>query len=318
MTETDEKKVMIQEIVDFFGLEQLTGNAESLNRWVVIPDVNRPGFELSGYFKPTEPRRVVIIGNKEIEYIGHLSEEEQRSRFPSITDGLTPMLIITKNNEIPPILKEVAIERNFPIFRTSIDTYRIMVDLITFLDEKLAPEETLSGDLMVIYGVGVLLTGESGMGKSEIAMELMRDGQVLVADDRVDIQKIHNNLYGHAPELLRGMLEIRGIGIIDVERMFGANILSKRNRIDLVINLVRYNASEEYERIGDEMTGYTQIMGVKIPAMSLPVSSGRSMRALVETAVTNYLLKQEGYNSTEEFKERLHAELLRKNQEARR
>ena len=302
---------MIQEIVDFFSLEQLTGNEQSLNRWVVIPDVNRPGFELSGYFKPTEPRRVVIIGNKEIEYIGHLSDDEQRARFPSITDGLTPMLIITKNNEIPPILKEVAMERNFPVFRTRNDTYRMMVDLITFLDERLAPEETLSGDLMVVYGKGVLITGESGMGKSEIAMELVRDGQVLVADDRVDVQKIHNSLYGHAPELLRGMLEIRGIGIIDVERMFGANNLSPRSRIDLVIHLVKYDASEEYERIGDEMTAYTNIMGVNIPAMSLPVSPGRSMRALIETAVSNFILKEEGYNSTEEFKERLH-EMLRK------
>ena len=317
MADTDQNKVMIQEIVNFFGLEQLTGNEQSLNRWVVIPDVNRPGFELSGYFKPTEPRRVVIIGNKEIEYIGHLSEEEQRARFPSITDGLTPMMIITKNNEIPPILKEVAIERNFPIFRTSYDTYRIMVDLITFLDERLAPEETLSGDLLVVYGKGVLLTGESGMGKSEIAMELVRDGQVLVADDRVDVQKIHNNLYGHAPELLRGMLEIRGIGIIDVERMFGANKLVGRHRIDLVINLVRYDASEEYERIGDEMTSFTRIMGVSIPAMVLPVSPGRSMCALIETAVTNFILKKEGYNSTEEFKERLHSEILRKNREGR-
>ncbi|MBR2761645.1 MAG: HPr(Ser) kinase/phosphatase [Solobacterium sp.] len=305
------KRVMIQEIVDFFSLEQLTGNEQSLNRWVVIPDVNRPGFELSGYFKPTEPRRVVIIGNKEIEYIGHLSDDEQRARFPSITDGLTPMLIITKNNEIPPILKEVAMERNFPVFRTRNDTYRMMVDLITFLDERLAPEETLSGDLMVVYGKGVLITGESGMGKSEIAMELVRDGQVLVADDRVDVQKIHNSLYGHAPELLRGMLEIRGIGIIDVERMFGANNLSPRSRIDLVIHLVKYDASEEYERIGDEMTAYTNIMGVNIPAMSLPVSPGRSMRALIETAVSNFILKEEGYNSTEEFKERLH-EMLRK------
>jgi len=305
------KRVMIQEIVDFFSLEQLTGNEHSLNRWVVIPDVNRPGFELSGYFKPTEPRRVVIIGNKEIEYIGHLTEDEQRARFPSITDGLTPMMIITKNNEIPPILKEVAMERNFPVFRTHNDTYRMMVDLITFLDERLAPEETLSGDLMVVYGKGVLITGESGMGKSEIAMELVRDGQVLVADDRVDVQKIHNSLYGHAPELLRGMLEIRGIGIIDVERMFGANNLSPRSRIDLVIHLVKYDASEEYERIGDEMTAYTNIMGVNIPAMSLPVSPGRSMRALIETAVSNFILKEEGYNSTEEFKERLH-EMLRK------
>jgi HPr kinase/phosphorylase len=202
-------------------------------------------------------------------------------------------------------------ERNFPGFRTHNDTYRMMVDLITFLDERLAPEETLSGDLMVVYGKGVLITGESGMGKSEIAMELVRDGQVLVADDRVDVQKIHNSLYGHAPELLRGMLEIRGIGIIDVERMFGANNLSPRSRIDLVIHLVKYDASEEYERIGDEMTAYTNIMGVNIPAMSLPVSPGRSMRALIETAVSNFILKEEGYNSTEEFKERLH-EMLRK------
>ncbi len=314
MVDNAENKVMIEEIVDFFGLEQLTGNKDSLNRWVVIPDVNRPGFELSGYFEPTEPRRVVIIGNKEIDYISHLGESEQRSRFPSITDGFTPMIIITKNNTIPPILKEVAEERNFPIFRTGSDTYRMMVDLITFLDEKLAPEETLSGDLLVVYGKGVLLTGESGMGKSEIAMELVRDGQVLVADDRVDVQKIHNNLYGHAPQILRGMLEIRGIGIIDVERMFGANKLAKRHRIDLVINLVRYDASEEYERIGDEMTSFTKIMGVSIPAMSLPVSPGRSMCALIETAVSNFILKQEGYNSTEEFKERLHSELMKKSQ----
>ena len=139
--------------------------------------------------------------------------------------------------------------------------------------------------------------------------------QVLVADDRVDVQKIHNSLYGHAPSLLRGMLEIRGIGIIDVERMFGANKLVSRHKIDLVIHLVRYDASEEYERIGDEMTSFTRIMGVSIPAMVLPVSPGRSMCALIETAVTNFILKQEGYNSTEEFKERLHTEILRKNQE---
>ncbi|MBR4457301.1 MAG: HPr(Ser) kinase/phosphatase [Solobacterium sp.] len=314
MAGNENNRVMIQEIVDFFGLEQLTGDENSLNRWVVIPDVNRPGFELSGYFQPTEPRRVVIIGNKEIEYIAQLGENEQRARFPSITDGFTPMIIITKNNELPPLLREAAVQRNFPIFRTATPTYRIMVDLITFLDERLAPEETLSGDLMVVYGKGVLITGESGMGKSEIAMELVRDGQVLVADDRVDVQKIHNNLYGHAPDLLRGMLEIRGIGIVDVERMFGANSMVKSHRIDLVINLVRYDASEEYERIGDEMTSFTKIMGVSIPAMSLPVSPGRSMCALIETAVSNFILKQEGYNSTEEFKERLHAELMRLSQ----
>lgn len=309
------KKVMIQDIVNFFQLEQLTGNQDSLNRWVVVPDVNRPGFELSGYFQPTEPRRVVIIGNKEIEYIEHLSEEDQRARYQNITDALTPMIVITRNNPLPPVLGEVANSRNFPIFRTSQATSQMMVDLITYLDEQLAPEATISGDLLIVHGKGVLITGESGMGKSETALELIRDGNMLVADDRVDVQKIHNKLFGHAPELLQGMLEIRGIGIIDVERMFGVNSLNERSAIDLVINLVKFDSSEEYVRIGDEQTHMTRIMDVSIPAMSLPVSPGRSMRAMVESAVSNFILKDEGYNSTTVFKQRLHDLLARNNEE---
>ncbi len=309
------KKVMIQDIVDFFHLEQATGNKDSLNRWVVIPDVNRPGFELSGYFQPTEPRRVVIIGNKEIEYISHLTDEQQRERYQPITDGLTPMIIVTHYNEVPPVLMQVANERNFPIFRSKSDTYRLMVDLITYLDEKLAPEDTLSGDLLVVYGKGVLLTGESGMGKSETALELIRDGQVLVADDRVDVQKIHNELFGHAPQLLKGMLEIRGIGIIDVERMYGANVLSSRSKIDLNIHLVSFKGADEYERIGDEMVQYRTILGIDVPTMEIPVSPGRSMMALVETAVTNFILKEEGYNSTENFKKKLHDLIAASSQE---
>lgn len=299
------KKVMIQEIIDFFHLEQATGNQDSLNRWVVVPDVNRPGFELCGYFQPTEPRRIVIIGNKEIEYISHLTDQEQRERYPHITDGLTPMIIVTHYNEVPPVLVQVANERNFPIFRSKSDTFRLMVDLITFLDERLAVEDTLSGDLLNVYGKGVLLTGESGMGKSETALELIRDGQVLVADDRVDVQKIHNELFGHAPALLKGMLEIRGIGIVDVERMYGANCLAKRSKIDLNIHLVSFKGDNEYERIGDEKVRYRTILGIDIPMMEIPVSPGRSMMALVETAVTYFILKEEGYNSTENFKKKL-------------
>ena len=220
------KRVMISEIVSFFHLEQITGNEDSLNRWVVVPDINRPGFELSGYYEPTQPRRVIILGNKEIEYIAQLNDEQQRERYKNITDGLTPMIIVTRNNPIPPILIEVAQQQNFPLFRTPIITYQFMVDLITFLDERLAMEETISGELLIVYGKGILLTGESGMGKSETALELIREGQVLVSDDRVDVQKIHNAVIGHAPEMLKGMMEIRGIGIVDVERMYGANCLA--------------------------------------------------------------------------------------------
>ncbi len=307
------KKVMIEEIAKFFTLEQVTGNHDSLNRWVVIPDVNRPGFELSGYFKPTEPRRVVILGNKELEYIGTLTDDQQRERYQSITDGFTPMIVVTHNDPIPPVLYEVAQQRNFPIFKTQLPTYRFMVDLITYLDEKLAQEETISGVLVQIYGRGVLITGESGLGKSEVALEVLRDGMKLIADDRVDVQKIHNNLFGHAPDMLYGMLEIRGIGIVDVERMFGPNSVAKSSKIDLVLNFVHYNPEIEYARIGDEVRRYTKILDVLVPTMELPISAGRSMSALVETAVTNFILKEEGYDSTEQFKERLECILEEKN-----
>lgn len=310
------KKVLVREIKDFFKLTQITGDEKSLERWVVVPDTNRPGFELAGYFRLTEPRRVVIIGQKEIEYISHLNEAQQRERYPFITDGLTPMIVITRGNEVPPILKEIAQAQNFPIFVTQQDTAKFTVDLISFLDEQLAEEDTISGVLLVVFGVGVLLMGDSGIGKSETALGLIKDGHVLVADDRVDIQRIHNHIHGHAPELLKGKLEMRGIGVIDVQRMFGASCLKDRNRIEMVIHLVQYEHGQEYDRVGDTEDHFTKILGVEIPSIYLPVSSGRSTRVLVETAVTNFILREQGYNSAEQFKEDLRNYLMEENKKA--
>ena len=299
------KKVTVREIVSYFHLTQITGNDDSLNRWVVVPDVNRPGFELAGFYKMTEPRRVVIIGNKEIGFINEMmSEQEQRERFLKITDAFTPMIIVTRNLAIPPILKEVAQSENFPIFSSPLESYQLIVDLITYLDEKLAPEDVISGVLMSVYGKGVLITGESGMGKSEVALELIRDHQVLIADDRVDVQRVHNTIFGYVPELLKGFLEIRGIGIIDVQKMFGASCVDDRYKVDCVIELVKYSSDGNYERIGDTETKTTSILGVEIPTIVLPVSEGRSMGVIVESAVTNLRLIEGGYNSGSEFKKR--------------
>lgn len=298
------KKVTIREIVDFFKLDRLTGDDSSLDRWTIVQDVNRPGFELCGFYKKSDPRRIVIIGNKESEFIKTMTPEEQRARFPMITDGLTPMIIITRNNDLPPILKEIADSQNFPICRTNMETYRMVTDLITFLDERLAAEDTISGTLINVYGKGVLIAGESGMGKSETALELIRDGQTLIADDRVDVQHVHNKIFGHAPDIIRGLLEIRGIGIIDVEKMFGASALLPRSQVDMVINLVKYNEADEYNRIGDEVTHYTRILDVLIPTIVLPVSPGRNMRILVESAVTNFILQEAGFSSSQEIKKR--------------
>ncbi|MBR4163102.1 MAG: HPr(Ser) kinase/phosphatase [Solobacterium sp.] len=299
-----DKKVTVREIMEFFSLEQLTGNKSSLDRWTVVPDINRPGFELCGFFKPTEPRRIVVIGNKEAQFIQQMSEKDQRERYPMLTDGLTPCIIITKNNALPPILKEIADANNFPVLRTSMETFRLVTDIITYLDERLAPEATLSGVLMNVYGSGVLLTGESGMGKSETALDLIRDHQVLIADDRVDVQHIHNKVIGHAPDIIKGLLEIRGIGIIDVEKMFGASALGDNVEIELVIKLVPYEKNAEYNRIGDETMRYTKILDVLIPTFVIPITAGRNVSVLVESAVTNFRLQKAGFSSSEEIRNR--------------
>jgi HPr kinase/phosphorylase len=179
--------------------------------------------------------------------------------------------------------------------------------VITFLDEKLAPEDTMSGVLMQVYGKGVLLTGESGMGKSKTALELIKNGQVLVSDDRVDVMHIHNHVYGHSPEITRGLMEIRGIGIIDVEKMFGASALMDTARIDLVIKLEPYESQPGFNRIGDEAERFTNILNVLIPTVTLPISAGRNVAVLVESAVTNFRLQEAGYNSAEDLKRRFRA-----------
>lgn len=299
-----DKKVTVREIMEFFSLEQLTGNKSALDRWTVVPDINRPGFELCGFFKPTEPRRIVVIGNKETQFIQQMSEKDQRERYPMLTDGLTPCIIITKNNALPPILKEIADANNFPVLRTSMETFRLVTDIITYLDEKLAPEATMSGVLMNVYGSGVLLTGESGMGKSETALDLIRDHQVLIADDRVDVQHIHNKVIGHAPDIIKGLLEIRGIGIIDVEKMFGASALGDSVEIELVIKLVPYERNAEYNRIGDETMRYTKILDVLVPTFVIPITAGRNVSVLVESAVTNFRLQKAGFSSSEEIRNR--------------
>lgn len=315
MTEDlNQKKVTVREIVDFFKFERLTGNEQSLDRWTVVPDVNRPGFELCGYYKMAEPRRIVLIGNKETEFIHTMSEADQRARFPLITDGLTPALIISKNNELPPILKEVAESTNFPVLRTNMETYRLMADIITYLDEKLAPEDTMSGTLMSIRGVGVLLTGESGMGKSETALELIRQGNVLISDDRVDVMHIHNHILGHAPNIIKGLLEIRGIGIIDVEKMFGAMAMTDSTDVDLVIKLVPYESEADYNRLGDETLRYTRILDVLVPTIILPVSAGRNTAALIESAVSNYRLSEAGFNSADEIRDRFRDFMINANE----
>lgn len=308
----DEKFVSVKSLKEYFNYEVVCGDEQALMRPITVADTNRPGLELTGYFDHTQTKRIVILGDKEIGYISKMSEEAQKASFDFLTNPITPTIIISRVHECPPILKQIADEKNFPILRSQNETYRLIIDTITYLDEKLAPSTSLHGVLLSVYGKGVLLTGDSGMGKSEIALELIKRGHLLVADDRVDCYKVHHNVVGTAPVILKEMLEIRGIGIINVAKMFGVSSVLDKVQIELNIHLDPWHPDKDYDRVGIETKKCTQILDVNIPKIELPVKEGRSMGSIIESAVTNYLLSKMGQDSAKEFERRV-IEFIEKN-----
>lgn len=310
-----ERKAKISDFKKFFNLTQITGNDEALNRWAIVPDINRPGLELAGYFEHTEPRRIIILGTKEMSYMSEVPDDLLRERLERLTDEYSPAIVISKNMECPELLREIAESKNFPILISDQPTYRLMVDVVSYLDGKLAPSDNIHGVLLSIYGKGVVITGDSGVGKSETALELIRRGHVLVADDRVDVTRIHNTIFGKAPEILRGMLEIRGIGIIDVTKMFGASSSLDNSEIDFIIHLEKWDDQKQYERVGIEEEVLENILGLEIPKTTIPVRDGRNIAVLVESAVTNFNLKLRGINSAKEFEQRVYDFIKNQNEE---
>ena len=304
------KSVSVLELKKFFNLSQVTGDEESLKRVVVTPEVNRPGFELTGFYKRSSLKRLMILGDKEIAYIKTLPEDIQIERFSRLINKHTPAIIISKNHRTPRQLRKIASEQNFPIFRTDLPTYRLMVDMIGYLDEKLAPTDNYHAVLISVFGKGVLVIGESGIGKSELALELIRKGHVLVADDRVVVSRVHRAIVGRAPELLQGFLEIRGLGIIDIVQMFGASSILKESNVDFVIELEKWNPKREYARLGVEEPVFENILSVDIPKIVFPVKEGRNMAVLVEAAVTDFTLKQMGIDSSKNFDNKVFNHIL--------
>lgn len=297
--------VKVRTLVENFDFIQITGDDASLERPIVIADTNRPGLELAGYFENSQQKRLVILGDKEIAYIATMSVQKQRKSFGFITNEQTPAIIVTKGHKCPDVLKRYAKRKNFPIFLSSSPTYRLIVDIVAFLDEQLATSMCIHGGLLSIYGKGVLIRGESGMGKSEIALELIKRGHLLVADDRVDCYRIHNKIVGKAPELLREMLEIRGIGVINVSRMFGVSSVLPKAEINFQVNLEPWKADQDYDRVGIEEKKHENILGIDIPKIVVPVREGRSMAVIIESAVTNYMLSVMGMDSAKEFEQRV-------------
>lgn len=285
---------------------QITGNEESLERLVLVSEVNRPGFELAGFFKHSDFRRIIIFGEKEIAFINEMSDERQKEIFPALINDLVPCIVICKGLECPAILKDIAAAKNFPIFISQLPTGRVSNNLINELEEQLAKETLTHGVFLNIYGKGVIIKGDSGIGKSEIALELVKRGHLLIADDAVELYLIGQRIVGKAPEVLKSLLEIRGIGVIDVSKMFGISSVLERDNVDLIIQLDRWVPSREYTRVGvEENEAVEDILGVKIPKVVVPVSSGRSMAVIIETAVMNMRLRDNGIDSSKEFVDRI-------------
>lgn len=305
-------EITVRDVLNYFGYRRIQGNDESLNRIITETDINRPGMELMGNFNAST-NRIIVLGEKEITFIKTINDNDQRRIFNFLTRDGVPMILISRDLSCPGILSEIAYNKNFPVFSSYAPTSSLIVELISFLEERLAEREAMHGVLMNIYGRGVLITGESGLGKSEISVDLIKRGHTLISDDRVDVYRAHNHLYGEAPELLKGMIELRGVGVVNVEKVFGSLAVDDSTRIEGIIYLKRVNDDEVFDRLGIENSEKEIIQGVSIPKMTLPVSAGRSIASIIETAVASIIQLQRGYNATEDFNNRVRKKILSEN-----
>ena len=298
------KKVKVAELVRNFQLEIVSGE-EGLKRLITVDDLYRPGLEMAGYFQYHPSERIQILGKTELSFINMLSKEEKRERLQKLCLDDTPCIIISRGLEAPEELIECSNEKNIPVLRSSNATTILFSRITDFLEHKLAPTATIHGVLVDVYGVGMLITGGSGIGKSETALELVKRGHRLVADDAVEIRQTSDGkLTGTAPELIRHLLEIRGLGIINVMTLFGAGAVRTQKRIAIVIKLENWQPDKQYDRLGlDEET--TKIIDTSIPLVTIPVRPGRNLAVIIEVAAMNFRLKRMGYNAALQFTNKL-------------
>lgn len=311
-----DKKVYVSEIKEMFNLRQVSGDEESLKRWTIAPDINRPGLELAGYEDDTELKRIVVIGNKEQGYIDNLDYETQRNRFGFLTDSYTPCIIVTAGRNAPKALIDVANEKNFPVFEYEDKTYTLVINLTSYLSEKLAHIEWEHGEMLNIYGTGVMVTGSSSIGKSELALDLIKRGHVLVADDIVEYSRIHNEIFCESPDNLKKMLEVRGLGVLDITLMFGAQCFLNKCKLDFVIKLV---TKDEYKTNNNDRLSPTEktmkFFGLEKTLLEIPVTEGKNMATIIEASVISYILKNRGIDSNGNFKNKIRDSIIAKSKE---
>jgi len=296
--------MLLTEMIESLNLSVVNRGADYETARVAIKDVNRPGLQLVGYFDYFDERRLQVIGMAETKMLEGMSSEEREKSFAWLFNYDIPALVVSRDLDIFPECLSAARKYNKTLLHTTDTTVDFTTRVIELLTQRLAPTITRHGVLLDIYGEGILITGDSGIGKSETAIELVKRGHRLVADDAVDIRRVSDQLIGKAPELIRHYIELRGIGVIDVQQLFGMSAVKLESQIDLVIHMERWRDDKFYDRFGlDEEK--VNILGLDLPILTIPVMPGRNLAVIVEVAAMNNRHKKYGYNAAQKLAERL-------------
>ena len=298
------KGVKLTKFIRDFGLEVLNQGSDFESAKLTIMDVNRPGLQFHNFYDYFDPRRIQVIGKAEATYLKSLSSERRKRCFDDLFLYDIPALVICRGLDICPEGLESAKEHAKTILRSQETTVEFTSHTIEYLNRELAPCITRPGVLLDIYGDGVMITGDSGIGKSEVAIELIMRGHHLVADDAVELRLISNQLIGTAPEVIRHYIELRGIGVIDVRPLFGMRAIKVESQLDLVVHLEPWDNNKFYDRLGIE-DHFTEILGVQVPMVTIPVRPGRNLASIVEVATMNNRHRRVGYNAAAELARRV-------------
>lgn len=306
--------VTVKKLVDKLKLKVVYGNEELLAKAITTADISRPGLEMTGYFDYYSPERLQLVGMKEWSYLKTMTANNRYSVFANIFREETPAVVVARGLEIPEEMLQAAKENGVAVLQGRNSTSSLSGDMSWYLNSQLAERTSVHGVLVDIYGMGVLIQGDSGIGKSETALELVKRGHRLVADDRVDVYaKDEGTLWGEPAEILLHLLEIRGVGIIDVMSLYGASAVRDSSQVQLCICLEHFENDEVFDRLGNS-NEEIELQGVKIPRIRIPVKTGRNVSVVIEAAAMNYRAKQMGYDATKTFKDRL-TDLISKNGE---
>ena len=307
--------VSLVKIIEKMKLENLTPDIDVKGIKITQPDINRPALQMAGYFEHFEATRLQIIGFVEYTYMESMEEDRKRFIYEKLLANDVPGIVFCRELEPDPIFLETALKYGVPVLMTKKATSAFMAEIIRWLNVKLAPCISVHGVLVDIFGEGVLITGESGIGKSEAALELIRRGHRLVTDDVVEIRKVSDEtLIGSAPDITKHFIELRGIGIVDIKALYGVSSVKDTQSIDMVIRLEDWNKDKEYDRLGLEEE-YTEYLGNKVVCHSIPIRPGRNLAIICESAAINHRQKKMGYNAAQELYSRVQKSLARRRDE---